>query len=81
MYFKVSEYLWYTYTYLYKLKATYMRYFIIPVITLCMPAESFVVYQKPFPNSLNPDEDQQIISLELDPNCLTLRWWSCVVYL
>ena len=24
-------------------------------------------------NSLNPDEDQQNIGLDLDPNCLTLR--------
>ena len=32
-------------------------------------------------NSLNPDEDQQNVGLDLDPNCLTLRWWCCVVYL
>ena len=30
----------------------------LPVITLCMPVDNFVVCQKPFANSLNPDEDQ-----------------------
>ena len=30
----------------------------IPVITLCMPVDNFVVNQYPFANSLNQDEDQ-----------------------
>ena len=30
----------------------------LPVITLCMPVDNFVVCEKPFANSLNPDEDQ-----------------------
>ena len=38
-----------------------------------MPADNFVVCQWPFANSLNPDEDQQNVGLDLDPNCLTLR--------
>ena len=35
----------------------------------------------PFANSLNPDEDQHYVSLDRNPNCLTLRWWSRVAYL
>ena len=35
----------------------YMRQYIEPVITLCMPVDNFVICQKPFANSLNPDED------------------------
>ena len=34
-----------------------------------------------FANSLNPDEDQHNVGIVLDPNCLTLRWCSRVVYL
>ena len=41
-----------------------------------MPAENFVVCKRPFANSLNPDEDQQNVGLDLDPNYLTLQWWS-----
>ena len=55
----------------------YMRQYIehikyLPVITLCMPVDNFVVCKQPFANSLNPDEDQQNVGLDLDPNCLTL---------
>ena len=60
---------------------TYMRQYIEPVITLCMPVDNFVDCQYLFANSLNPDEDQQNVSLDLDPNCLTLWWLSWVVYL
>ena len=37
-----------------------------------MPADNFVVCQWTFANILNPDEDQQQVGLDLDPNCLTL---------
>ena len=50
----------------------YMRQYYLPVITLYMPVDNFVVCKKPFANSLNPDEDQQNVGLDLDPNCLTL---------
>ena len=50
----------------------YMRQYIEHVITLCMPVDNFVVCQKLFANSLNPDEEQKNVGLDLDPNCLTL---------
>ena len=29
-----------------------------------------------FANSLDPDQDRQKVGPDLDPNCLTLRWYS-----
>ena len=66
--FKVSEYLWYTYACI----SLYETINYLPIITLFMPVDNFVVCQKPFANSLNSDEDQQNVGLDLDPNCLTL---------
>ena len=64
--FKVSKYLWYTYACIVLYETLYGTLKYLPVITLCMPVDNFVVCQQPFENSLNPDEDR------LDPNCLTL---------
>ena len=70
--FKVSGYLWYTYACISLYETIYGILKFLPVITLCMPVDNFVVYQKPLSNSLNPDEDQQNVGLDPDPNCLTL---------
>ena len=70
--FKEFEYLWYTYACIALYETIYLTLKYLPVITLCMPVDNFVVCQKPFANSLNPDEDQQNVGLDLDPNCLTL---------
>ena len=46
-----------------------------------MPAENFVVCQRHFAYSLNPDKDQQKVCIDLDPNCLTPDdgpgWFIC----
>ena len=34
-----------------------------------------------FANSLDPDQARQNVGPDLDPNCLTLRWYSLKIYL
>ena len=43
--FKVSEYLWYTYACISLYETIYWTLKYLPVITLCMPVDNFVVCQ------------------------------------
>ena len=56
-------------SFLYKIILWALRY--LPVITLCM--SEFCRLPKAFANSLNPDQDQHNVGLDLDLNCLRLR--------
>ena len=50
------------------------------VISLILAANSLTLYilvsSINFANSLDPDQARQNVGPDLDPNCLTLRWYS-----
>ena len=47
---------------------------LLPSVVNLLPTESRLLIT--LANSLDPDQAQQNVGPDLDPNCLTLRWYS-----